>query len=91
MEDAGFEVVDRRPFFVLMNEPLDSSSRLYRLLWYLVAFLVSSSDRLGGLIGRLVYPVELSLVRRRTESPTTEIMVCRSSGLLKSTTATVQT
>jgi 2-polyprenyl-3-methyl-5-hydroxy-6-metoxy-1,4-benzoquinol methylase len=77
MDDAGLEIVERKPFFFLMNDPLDARSRVLRAAWYGAAALVSSSDRVGQFVGRRVYPLELRLTERRAESPTTELMVCR--------------
>jgi SAM-dependent methyltransferase len=39
--------------------------------------LVSSSDRLGAVAGRRLYPLEIKPTSRGKESPTTELMVCR--------------
>lgn len=77
MRDVGLEVVDRRPFFWLMNDPQDSRNPVYKALWYAAAALISTSDRIGNLAGRLLYPLELRLTSRRSESPSTELMVCR--------------
>jgi hypothetical protein len=77
MEDVGLEVTERRPFFYLMNDPLDARSRIFRLAWFAGAALVSSSDRVGGFVGKRLYPWELRLTATRDESPTTELMVCR--------------
>lgn len=77
MAEADLEVVERRPLFFLMNDPLDVRSRVLRATWYAAAALVSSSDRLGQFVGKRVYPLELKLTERRSESPTTELMVCR--------------
>jgi 2-polyprenyl-3-methyl-5-hydroxy-6-metoxy-1,4-benzoquinol methylase len=77
MSDVGLEIVERRPFFWLMNDPLDTRNWLLKGAWYGVASLVSLSDRLGQLVGRRLYPWELRLTRGRSESPSTELMVCR--------------
>lgn len=74
---AGLEVVERRPMFVLMNYPADTHSRLARLAWTALVAPAALSDRLGGLLGRALFPLERALVRRRRESPSTEVMVCR--------------
>jgi SAM-dependent methyltransferase len=75
--DAGFQVLRRRPVFSLMNAPLDSDSRLLRSWWSRLHSLVSRNDRLGAAIGALLYPLELALVSRLGEGPSTEIMICR--------------
>jgi SAM-dependent methyltransferase len=77
MRHVGLEVVDRRPFFWLMNDPQDSRNPVYKGLWYAAAALISTSDRIGDLAGRRLYPLELKLTTERSESPSTELMVCR--------------
>lgn len=74
---AGFEVVGRTPMFVLMNYPADTSSRLAQWAWTALMAPAMISDRLGGLLGALLYPLERRLLSGRTESPSTELMVCR--------------
>jgi SAM-dependent methyltransferase len=76
MDDVGLEIVERRPFFYLMNDPMDGN-RLLRAAWYAAASVVSSSDRVGQFVGKRIYPLELRLTATRSESPTTELMVCR--------------
>ncbi len=77
LAEAGFEVIERRPMFVLMNYPADTRSRLARLAWQALVAPAAVSDRLGGLLGAALFPLERALVRRRRESPSTEVMVCR--------------
>jgi len=77
LDRAGFEVVRRVPMFVLMNYPADTSSRLARWAWTAMVAPALLSDRLGGLLGRLLYPIERRLLRSRKESSSTELMVCR--------------
>ena len=77
VEKAGFEIVRRVPMFVLMNYPADTSSRLVRMGWTAMVAPAMLSDWLGGALGALLYPLEKRLVRSRTESPSTELMICR--------------
>jgi SAM-dependent methyltransferase len=74
---AGFEVLARRPMFVLFDTPIDTSSRLLHAWWSLLSNAASRSNMLGGALGALAYPVELALVSRLREGPSTELMVCR--------------
>ena len=75
--DAGFEILRRRPIFVLMNAPIDSTSRLHHAWWRLVMRLASRDDWVAAGLGALLYPIELALVSRRREGPSTELMICR--------------
>ena len=80
MKDAGFELVKRRPMFVLMNYPHDTSNKAWQSLWKKFEKKVSKRERRGWLAGAMLYPVELLLVRLFKESPTTEIMVLKKPG-----------
>jgi SAM-dependent methyltransferase len=74
---VGFVPLDRRPMFVLMNYPADTTSRLAQLAWTAMVAPAMLSDRLGRLLGRALYPIERRLVRAKIESPTTELLLCR--------------
>ena len=77
LDQAGFEILLRRPFFYLMNEPRDSSSRLAMPIWKAAMWLASRSETSGDFAGRRLYRLDRRLTARRTESPSTEVMVCR--------------
>jgi 2-polyprenyl-3-methyl-5-hydroxy-6-metoxy-1,4-benzoquinol methylase len=77
VEDAGFRVVERFPMFALMNYPVDSRSRILKMLWMAVAGAASLCGLLGFVIGAVLYPLEMLCVSFMKESPTTEIMICR--------------
>lgn len=74
---AGLQIIDRRPVFVLMNQPLDTTSWIFRFLWRVAMYPVTKNDALGALLGAALYPLDVILTRMLAESPTTEIMVCR--------------
>ncbi|MEJ8569370.1 class I SAM-dependent DNA methyltransferase [Elongatibacter sediminis] len=73
----GLELLFRRPMFVLMNAPDDSTSALLRAWWRLVGRVARHSEITGWLTGALLYPYERVLTRLLRESPSTEIAVCR--------------
>lgn len=77
LDDAGLEVVLRRPMFVLMNVPIDSRSRFLRMYWSVLERGVSRFPFLGGVAGAALYPLEFLLVSVRKEGPSTELMICR--------------
>ncbi len=74
---AGFEIVDRVPMFVLMNYPADSRSRVLKWVWTAMVSPAALSDRAGGVLGALLFPLERRLVRACAKSPSTELMICR--------------
>jgi SAM-dependent methyltransferase len=79
LENAGFEPLARRPMFVFMNYPVDSTSRLHGLCWRTLVLAMAAWHPLGAIVGAILYPLELVLVSRLKEGPSTELMVCRKS------------
>jgi SAM-dependent methyltransferase len=80
LHDAGFTVLLRRPVFALMNTPVDTQSRFMRRYWSLLRRIARSGDRVAGAAGSLLYVPELLVTRVLREGPSTELVVCRSSG-----------
>jgi SAM-dependent methyltransferase len=74
---AGLETVVRLPMFFLMNNPIDSHSRLLRSSWRAVTRICYRSDRAGALLGGVMFPLELALTAVAHEGPSTELVVCR--------------
>ena len=77
LASAGFEIVHRVPMFVIMAQPLDTSSVTGRFLWKLLTYPMRKSEVFGFIVGSVLFPIEMALTRLFRESPTTEIMVCR--------------
>jgi SAM-dependent methyltransferase len=73
----GLRIVRRAPMFVLMNAPIDSSLRWLMPIWRAFLAPVHFVPFLGSVYGAVLYPVELTLTRLMSESPTTEIMICQ--------------
>ncbi len=74
---AGFEPLLRRPMFFLMNYPVDSASVLHKLCWRTLVLAMAAWNPLGAVVGAVLYPLEMLLVARLKEGPSTELMVCR--------------
>ena len=74
---AGLQLVERRPMFVLMNAPDDSTSPLLRGWWRLASSVARRGELAGWLAGASLYPLDLALTSFLKEGPTTEIAVCR--------------
>ena len=77
LEANRLEIVSRRPMLVVMNPPIDSANPVLRGVWRGLEGVLTRAPATGGVIGALLYPIELLLVARLTESPTTEVVVCR--------------
>jgi SAM-dependent methyltransferase len=77
LEAVGLAVIMRRPMFVLMNAPIDSTNRILRGYWSGLATLLNHLPALGGVVGAALYPLESTLTVVCRESPTTEVVVCR--------------
>src|SRR5829696_5730512 len=75
--DVLFHVVERRPMFVLLNAPVDSRSRLLGTTWHVLSSASARRNVLGAILGAVAYPLELGLLSRVREGPSTELMVCR--------------
>jgi SAM-dependent methyltransferase len=78
LASSGFQVVERRPMFVLMNGPADTRNPLLKGWWLALRGLVSLGEPMGQALGALLYPLELLLTRILRESPSTELMICRA-------------
>jgi SAM-dependent methyltransferase len=76
---SGFSVVDERPAFVLMNAPVDSTSRVRHAFWSLLCLIVRRGERAGETVGRALYTVELRLLARSQRSPATRMFACRKT------------
>ena len=76
LRQAGFSIIARRPLFVLMNNPVDSSSRFLRFWWRKLSRALRRPG-LGAGWGRCSIGPELGLVRIVKDGPSTEVMVCR--------------
>ena len=77
LDKAGFEILERKPVFVLMGSPVDCESRLYRRVWDTAMKFVQKSEAFGYALGAGLYPWELMLRRLLSEGPSTEVAVCR--------------
>jgi len=77
VREAGFEIVDRVPMFIWMNQPVDTQSALTKSLWSRTIPFAGRAEWLGWLMGAALYPVDRVLTRVMRESPTTEVMICR--------------
>lgn len=77
LDRAGFDVVRRVPMLMLMNSQVDAPLA-WRKVWGGVLRAAAVTPPTGWLAGAALYPLERRLVRERTESPTTELLVCRS-------------
>jgi SAM-dependent methyltransferase len=77
LRKTGFEVLDRKPMFVLMNIPVDSSNRLRKLAWGALQKFASTSAPISYLAGATLYPLEIPLTAILRESTSTELMICK--------------
>jgi 2-polyprenyl-3-methyl-5-hydroxy-6-metoxy-1,4-benzoquinol methylase len=71
---AGLQVRVRKPMFVLMNNPIDSRSALFKFYWKALSF-ASEFRPVGAVTGAVLYPMEVALTAVLPEGPSTEIAV----------------
>jgi SAM-dependent methyltransferase len=76
-EDAGFELLERHPMFVLMNAPACGGSPLLHAWWQRVHRLLTRRPRSGRLLGPALYPLELVSLAAVRRAPSTELAVFR--------------
>ncbi|HSS31223.1 MAG TPA: class I SAM-dependent methyltransferase [Nitrospiraceae bacterium] len=79
LQRSGLEPVKRTPMFVLMNAPTDTSSRWPLLAWRAAMVPVRLVNAIGHVQGALLFPLELLLTSVMSESPTTELLICRKT------------
>ena len=77
LRETGFKILKRIPFFVLMNNPVDTNSHLLRTHWKLTTSCIKKGANLGYIIGAFLYPIESILIRLFKEGPSTELMICK--------------
>lgn len=74
LRSAGLRIAQRKPMFVLMNNPIDSRNGAFKFYWKVVSY-ASENAMLGKAIGAALYPFELGLTSLLSEGPSTEICV----------------
>jgi len=74
---VGLEVVSRRPSFVLMNDPVDTTSKRHKRWWAGLTRRLNENPARGRAVGAMLFPVEVAATRVLREGPSTEVMVCR--------------
>lgn len=77
LRNVGFDVVERTPMFVLMNDPVRTRSRLLRRWYSVLHRFAGSGERVGKTVGALLYPFEIAATRFVKHGPGTEILICR--------------
>ena len=74
---AGFRCICRLPMFILMNSPVDTRRHWPLALWKSFMLPLQVYDTLGYLGGAFLASIDLILTKFLSESPTTEIMLCK--------------
>lgn len=75
----GFVVRKRVPMFVLMNDPVRTASPLLRRWFSLVYRAAGRGERMGNMLGRVLYPVEITATKLVKSGPSTEVLLCQRS------------
>lgn len=73
---AGFRIVRRSPFFVIMNAPIDTKNNFLQINWKILTKIIKKSEDLGNVVGAILYPLESMLTRLLAQGPSTELMIC---------------
>lgn len=80
LSDAGFEVVKRRPMFVVMNAPANGGRPLLHAWWQRAHVLLTARPGSGRRLGPVLYPLELACLAVVRRAPSTELAICRRTG-----------
>lgn len=78
LKEKGFDIIDRLPNYVLMNDPVDAKGKFYPRVWSLLTRLSKKSKMFDAIIWPALYPVELFLTANMKESPAQEFMICKA-------------
>lgn len=77
LRDVGFRTVARRPFLVLLNDPVGPDRWFMRVYWKLLRKIVRRFRVGGAVVGTVLYPIELTLAFLLKKSPSTGIVLCQ--------------
>jgi SAM-dependent methyltransferase len=75
--NAGFELLERHPMFVLMNAPACGGGPLLHAWWERAHRLMTTRPRAGRVLGPVLYPIEIASLRAVRRAPSTELAICR--------------
>jgi SAM-dependent methyltransferase len=75
MRENGFSLNKTIPMFVLMNDPVRSGNRIMKKLFSYIYAFASKGELNGKLLGGLLYPIEILLLKLFKRGPSTEIFV----------------
>ncbi len=75
MEKVGFREILVKPMFVLMNDPIDSKSKLLKYFYFKLTKLIIKWKWFSSFLYFTLYPIELFLLKIKKQSPSTEIRV----------------
>jgi SAM-dependent methyltransferase len=78
LELAGLELGARAPAFILMNQPVDSDSKLLRATWKVIDRTTRRSRVAGRALGAAIYPLEVALTKLLPFTPSTEIAIAHA-------------
>ncbi len=70
---AELRITSRVPWFMLMNGPVDTDSRILKGGWWAIQKISGRSRIAGFAMGAAMYPAEVLLTKAFAESPTSEI------------------
>lgn len=77
LHGVGFRILNRQPFLVLMNDPVEPGRPFLTAYWRLLQTVVQHVHLAGAVAGAVLYPMELALVWLLKEGPSTQITLCQ--------------
>lgn len=76
LAQSNLKIVTRKPVFFCLNYPLDSENKVLLFIWKWLLRIVPGNERLGNVLGMLLYGIDRIITPFLSEGPSTEIMVC---------------
>lgn len=78
IQNNGFQIVKRKPNFVLFNDPVDTKNKWIKKIWGVNTSLSRKYALYDSIVWPALYPLEISLTSLLRESPSQEFMICRA-------------
>ena len=73
-----FKIIARQPVFFLMNNPVSSDSFFLKSYWFWLLLILSRLPLMGKILGPLLYPLEIRLIKTLKTGPSTEIIITQN-------------
>jgi 2-polyprenyl-3-methyl-5-hydroxy-6-metoxy-1,4-benzoquinol methylase len=77
ISEKGFEKIRLRPFMYLFDNPADTKNPLLKSYWFLLHNGLYALPFMGNVLGPLLYPLEMLLLRTAKRGPSSKFSIFR--------------